>query len=111
MNNWINKIVKVKGVNYLISKEEINVGDLITNEIVVVRYDDSHSLLGFRKIIATEDEIGFIQLQSNVRLFETEEQPEVEYVPLTKRWMDAILGRNGICSVEGVLENKLVINF
>ena len=39
MNNWINKIVKVKGVNYLISQEEINVGDLITNGIVVVRYD------------------------------------------------------------------------
>lgn len=111
MNNWINKIVEVDGVKYLISKEKISVNDLITNGRVVKRYDDTHSLLGYNKVIATEDEIGFVQLKSNVRLFDLTDEPEVEYVPFTKRWMDAILNRNGICDFVGVIENKLVLDF
>jgi hypothetical protein len=109
--NWINKIVEVNGFKYIISQDEISFGDLITNGIVVRQFDDTHSLMEWNKIVATEEEIGFVQLESISRLFEVPQTKEIEYVPFTKRWMDAILNRNGICSVEGIIENKLVVNF
>jgi hypothetical protein len=110
--NWINKIIEVNGVKYIISStDKISFGDLIAKGGTIKKYDDTHSLMGWYKVIATEEEIGFVQLESRVRLFEVSEKPEIEYVPFTKRWMDAILNRNGICSIEGVFENKLVVNF
>lgn len=110
MKNWINKIVEVDGVKYLVSRDKISVNDLITNGRVVKRYDDTHSLLGYDKVIATENDIAFVKLTSNTRSFEMEEN-EIEYIPFTKRWMDAILHRNGVCNIVDIIDNKLVLDF
>ena len=49
-------------------------------------------------------------VETKSRLFENEE-PEIDYIPLNKRWFDAILSRGGVCDVIGVLNKKLVLNF
>lgn len=109
--DWINKIVEVNGMKYLISKEKISVNDLITNGIVVKIYDDTHSLLGYNKVIATEENLGFIKLETKNRLFEEHKETEIDYVPVTTKWIDAILGRGGNCHIEDIINDKLVLNF
>jgi hypothetical protein len=108
--NWKNKIFTVNGKYYLVSKDKISIGDLVANHRDIKRFDDTFSLLGFYKVIATESELGFVMVETKSRLFENDE-PEIDYVPLNKRWFDAILSRGGVCDFKGVLDNKLVLNF
>jgi hypothetical protein len=109
--NWENKIIKVDNKSYLISQKEIYIGDLVTNGVNVKRFDDSFSVLGYYKIEATEEGLGFIKLQYEQRLFEINGTKKNEYVPITKRWIDAIIGRNGICNVVDIINDKLVLDF
>jgi hypothetical protein len=108
--SWVNKIYVVNGKNYLVCKDEISIGDLVTNGWNITRFDDTFSLLGFYKVVASEDKLGFVMVETKNRLFENEE-PEIDHIPLNKRWFDAILSRGGVCDVIGVLNKKLVLNF
>ena len=108
--DWINKIVIVNKMKYIISREKISVGDTITNGFMVKTYDDTYSLLGWYKIVATEENLGFIKLVTKNRLFEHQEV-EIDYVPITKRWIDEILNRDGNCNIEDIKNDKLVISF
>lgn len=109
--DWINKIVEVNGIKYIVSKDEISVGDNITNGLSVRNYDDTYSLLGWYKIVATEDNFGFIKLETKNRLFEEHKETEIDYIPVTTKWIDAILGRGGNCYIEDIRNDKLVLNF
>jgi hypothetical protein len=111
IKDWINKIVVVKGIKYIVSREPISVGDTITNGLIVTNYDDTHSLLGFHKVVATEENLGFIKLETKNRLFEEHKETEIDYIPVTTKWIDAILGRGGVCHIEDIRNNKLVLNF
>jgi len=109
--NWENKIIKIENKSYLISQKEIYVGDLVTNGMVVKRFDDSFSLLGFYKIEAKEEDLGFVKLEYEQRLFEINGTKKIDYVPINKRWIDAIIGRNGICNVVDIFKDKIVLDF
>jgi hypothetical protein len=109
--DWINKIVVVNKMKYIVSSEQISIGDTITNGLIVRSYDDTHSLLGWNKIVATEENLGFIKLESKNRLFEEHQEIEIDYVPITKRWIDAIINRGGNCHIEDIRNDKLVISF
>jgi len=111
IKDWINKIVVVKGIKYIVSREPISNGDTITNGLIVTNYDDTHSLLGFHKVVATEENLGFIKLETKNRLFEKNGETEIDYIPVTTKWIDAIIDRGGNCRIEDILNNKLVLNF
>jgi hypothetical protein len=107
-----NKIVEVYGIKYIVSTtEQISVNDLITNGYEVRIYDDSYSLMGWNKIIATEDDLGFVKVEGNNRLFDCETEIQVDYVPINNNWINAILERGGFCNIEDIKEEKLVLNF
>jgi hypothetical protein len=77
----------------------------------VRNYNDTHSLLGWYKIVATEENLGFIKLETKNRLFEEHKEVEIDYIPVTTKWIDAILGRGGNCHIEDIINDKLVLNF
>lgn len=105
------KLVLSNDLYYLTSDEPINCHDLVFDGVDVFLYEDNRSLLGLKKVLANEFDLGFVSIEQQERLFEVKEIKQPIIVPINNSFLDAIIKRGGECKLVGEKDEKFIISY
>lgn len=104
------QLVLSNDLYYVVSDQKIEYLDLVYDGIDTFIWEDNRSLLGLKKVVSAEYDLGYVSIKEQSRLFDLDDIHS-SIVPVSSSFLDEIYQRGGEMQIVDIIDDKFVITY